>query len=54
MLDRGVLREEVITLGLGERRTITDPDELSAGDDAFFITAGKALIRESTVLPLRA
>ena len=51
MLDRDILLEEVSALGLGERRTITDPDELSAGDDAFFITAGKALIRESTVLP---
>ncbi|MEK9996685.1 MAG: hypothetical protein VW664_10170, partial [Halieaceae bacterium] len=51
MLDRDILLEEVSALGLGERRTITDPDELSAGDDVFFITAGRALIRESAVLP---
>ena len=35
MLDRNILLEEVSALGLGERRTITDPEELSAGDDAF-------------------
>ena len=51
MLDRDILLGEVSALGLGERRTITGPEELRAGDDAFFITAGKALIRESTVLP---
>ena len=51
MLDRDVLLEEVSALGLGQPRTITDPDELSDGDEVFFITAGTALIRESAVLP---
>ena len=51
MLDRDVLLEEVTALGVAKRRTITDTNELSGGDDAFFITGGKALIRESTVLP---
>ena len=50
MLDRDVLLEEVTALGVAKRRTITDTNELSEGDDAF-ITGGKALIRESTVLP---
>ena len=51
MLDRNALLKEVTALGVGELRTITDPDELSVGDDAFFVMAGKALIRESAVLP---
>ena len=51
MLNREALLKEVSNLGLAQRRTITDPSELSEGADVFFITAGKALIRESAVLP---
>ena len=51
MLDRDALLKEVSALGVGQQRTFTNPDELREGDDAFFITAGTALIRESTVLP---
>ena len=50
LLDRDALLDEVSASALSDRRTVSDPGELSDGDDAFFITEGKALIREDSVL----
>ncbi|MEK9656256.1 MAG: hypothetical protein VW202_11160, partial [Halieaceae bacterium] len=49
-LDPDQLLNEVAGLGHAQRRVITDAAELSKGDEVFFITQGKALIREDTVL----
>ena len=50
LLDRDALLQEVSASALAARRTVSDPSELSDGDDAFFITEGRALIREDSVL----
>ena len=49
-LDSEALLEEVSVLEFAEHRTVTDPQQLSDSDDVFFITRGKALIREDSVL----
>ena len=49
-IDHNALLEEVASQGLAERRVITDATELSKSDEVFFITQGKALIREDAVL----
>ena len=48
--DHNQLLNAVVSLGYAQRRVIADAAELSKRDEAFFITAGKALIRESAVL----
>ena len=50
LLDRDALLQEVSGSALADRRTVSDPSELGAGDDAFFITEGRALIRADSVL----
>ena len=50
LLDRDALLDEVSASILADRRTVRDPGGLSDGDDAFFITGGRALIREDSVL----
>ena len=45
LLDRDALLQEVSASALAARRTVSYPGELSDGDDAFFITEGRALIR---------
>lgn len=49
-LDQDQLLNEVAGLGHTQRRVIKDAAELSKGDEVFFITQGKALIREDAVL----
>ena len=49
MLNQDELLQEVASLEHARRRRITTSAELSKSDDAFFITAGKALIREDAV-----
>jgi hypothetical protein len=49
-LDHNVLLKEVAGLGQAERRVVTDATALSKTDEVFFITQGKALIREDAVL----
>jgi len=49
MLNQHELLQEVASLEHVRRRRITTSAELSKSDDAFFITAGKALIREDAV-----
>jgi hypothetical protein len=49
-LDHNALLKEVAALGHAKRRVITDATELSKSDAVFFITQGKALIREDAVL----
>lgn len=48
--DHNQLLNAVVSLGYAQRRVIADAAELSKRDEAFFITAGKALIREGAVL----
>ena len=48
-LDQNALLKEVAALGHAKRRVITDGAALSKGDEVFFITQGKALIREDAV-----
>ena len=50
ILDSEALLEEVGALDLAEHRNVTDPQQLSDSADVFFITRGKALIREDSVL----
>ena len=52
-LDSEALLEEVSVLEFAEHRTVTDPQQLSDGDDVFFIKSGRALIREGSVLSSR-
>ena len=49
MLNQHELLQDVASLEHVRRRRITTSAELSKSDDAFFITAGKALIREDAV-----
>lgn len=49
-LDHNQLLNEVASLGHAQKRVITDAAELSKSDEVFFITQGKALIREDDVL----
>lgn len=49
-LDQNQLLSEVAKLDHVKRRVITDAAELSTSDEVFFITQGKALIREDDVL----
>ena len=46
MFDQDALLTGVASLGHAQKRVITDATELSKNDEVFFITQGKALIRE--------
>lgn len=50
MFDQDALLTGVASLGHAQKRVITDATELSKNDEVFFITQGKALIREDAVL----
>jgi hypothetical protein len=53
MFDHDVLLTGVASLDHAHRRVITDAADLSKNDEVFFITQGKALIREDAVLSNR-